>query len=94
MTDRLPATIALAVGAREEISLRLALPADEVAIERLSQLAGRRLSAGVVLVAEADGEILAAADPNGCVISDPFRVTLDVVELLRLRASQLRSAAA
>ena len=94
MSGRLPSTIASAVGAREEISLRLALPADDVAIERLSQLAGRRLSAGVVLLAEADGEILAAADPNGCVISDPFRVTLDVVELLRLRASQLRSAAA
>jgi hypothetical protein len=94
MTRRLPATIASAVGARDEIALRLALPADDVAIERLSQLASRRLSAGVVLVAEADGEILAAADPHGCVISDPFRVTIDVVELLRLRAAQLRAAAA
>ena len=44
MTDRLPSTIASAVGAREEISLRLALPADDAAIQRLSELAGRRLS--------------------------------------------------
>jgi hypothetical protein len=94
MTRRLPSTIASAVGAREEISLRLAHPADDAALERLSELAGRRLSAGIVLVAEADGEILAAADGSGRVISDPFRVTLDVAELLRLRAGQLRQAAA
>ena len=43
---------------------------------------------------EADGELVAAASPaGGEVVSDPFRVTLDVVELLRLRASQLRAAA-
>jgi predicted ATP-grasp superfamily ATP-dependent carboligase len=93
MTDRLPATIASAVGAREEISLRLALPDDDVAIHRLSELASRQLSGRVVLVAEADGEILAAASADGCVIGDPFRVTLDVAELLRLRAAQLRAAA-
>ncbi len=94
MTDRLPSTIASAVGARAEISLRLALPADDAAIHQLSELASRQLAERVVLVAEADGELLAAADANGCVISDPFRVTLDVVELLRLRAFQLRAAAA
>jgi hypothetical protein len=93
MSDRLPSTIASAVGAREEISLRLALPTDDAALERLSELAGRRLS-GVVLVAEADGVLLAAADADGCVVSDPFRVTLDVTELLRLRSAQLRAVAA
>jgi hypothetical protein len=93
MTSRLPSTIASAVGAREEISLRVALPADDAAIGRLSELASRQLT-NVVLVAEADGEILAAADACGSVISDPFRVTLDIVELLRLRAAQLRSASA
>jgi hypothetical protein len=93
MTDRLPSTIASAVGAREQISLRLALPADDAAIHQLSELAGRELS-GVVLIAEADGALLAAADAGGCVVSDPFRVTLDVVELLRLRAAQLRAVAA
>ncbi len=94
MSNRLPSTIASEVGAREEISLRLALPADDAALHRLAELASSRLPVGTVLVAEADGEILAAADPDGLVISDPFRVTLDVVELLRLRAAQLRAAAA
>jgi hypothetical protein len=94
MTGRLPATIASAVGARGEIALRLALPADDAALQRLSGLSERRLRDGAVLVAEADGEVLAAADARGTVISDPFRVTIDVVELLRLRASQLRLAAA
>ena len=94
MTGRLPSTIASAVGAREAISLRLALPADDVALWRLSEVAGRQLSPGTVLVVESDGEILAAADADGHVISDPFRVTLDVAELLRLRTAQLRAAAA
>jgi hypothetical protein len=94
MTDRLPTTIASAVGARDEIALRLAHPADDAAIRRLADLSDRRIPSGRVLVAEVDGEILAAADAGGCVVRDPFRVTVDVVELLRLRASQLRAAAA
>ncbi len=94
MTSRLPLTIASAVGAREEIALRLALPADEASLWRLSELADRPLPQGIVLVAESDGELLAAADADGHVIGDPFRVTVDVAELLRLRAAQLRAAAA
>lgn len=94
MSDRLPSTIASAVGAREEIALRLALPADDAALYGLADLSGRRAPVGRVLVAEVGGEILAAADADGSVVSDPFRVTIDVVELLRLRASQLRAAAA
>ena len=94
MTGRLPATIASAVGARAEIALRHALPADDAKLSRLAHLSGRRLRGEAILVAEADGEVLAAADEQGTVISDPFRVTVDIVELLRLRADQLRLAAA
>lgn len=94
MTRRLPPTIASAVGAREEIALRLALPADDAALNQLAELSSRQLPVGRVLIAEADGEVLAAADTDGRVVSDPFRVTVDVVELLRLRAAQLRAAAA
>jgi len=93
VTDRLPATIASAVGAREEISLRLAVPADDAALDQLATLAGQRRPHGRVIVAKVDGEILAAAAPDGCIVSDPFRVTLDVAELLRLRTAQLRAAA-
>ena len=94
MTRRLPSTIASAVGAREEIALRLALPADDAALDRLVELSGRPRPAGRVLLAEVDGELLAAADADGHVVSDPFRVTMDLTELLRIRAAQLRAAAA
>ena len=71
-----------------------ALPADGPALERLEQLAERRLAAGPLLLVEVDGELVAAAPASGGhVVADPFRVTLDVEELLRLRSSQLRAAA-
>ncbi|MFN8223959.1 MAG: hypothetical protein U0R50_12025 [Gaiellales bacterium] len=49
---------------------------------------------GELLLAESDGELIAAAATDGTgVISDPFVVTGDVVELLALRARQLLAAA-
>jgi hypothetical protein len=94
MTDRLPSVIASTVGARAEISIRHASPADTPALESLARLADRRAPAGPVLVAEADGEIVAAIGGDGGVVTNPFLVTLDLVELLRVRASQLHAAAA
>ena len=94
MTSRLPATVASAVGGRGTISIRRARPADGRAIARLEALADRRLPTGPILLAEVDGELVAAApEDGGLAVSDPFRVTLDVAELLRLRWSQLRAAA-
>jgi hypothetical protein len=94
MTSRLPATVASAVGGRGTISIRRARPADGCAIARLEELADRRLPTGPILLAEVDGELVAAApEEGGQAVSDPFRVTLDVAELLRLRSSQLRAAA-
>jgi hypothetical protein len=94
MTGHVPAVVASAVGGRAQISIRLATPADGAALARLALLAGRRAPAGPVLLAEADGELVAAVGPHGAPLSDPFRVTLDLVELLELRASQLRAVAA
>jgi hypothetical protein len=94
MTSPVPEAVAAAVGGRAEIRIRHAGPGDEQAIERLSQLAGRRVPDGPLLVADADGELIAAAPvAGGRAISDPFRVSLDVVELLQLRSRQLRAAA-
>jgi len=95
MTSRgLPATVASVVGGRGRISLRRALPSDGPALARLQELADRRLPDAPLLVAEVDGELVAAAAvEGGDVVTDPFRVTLDVQELLRLRSSQLRAAA-
>ena len=94
MKPRLPATVASAVGGRSRIVIRYACPADGPALARLEGLSGRSLGNEPILVAEADGDIVAALSTDGGdVVSDPFRVTLDVSELLRLRTSQLRAAA-
>ena len=94
MTSRVPATVASAVGGRGSIVIRHARPADAPTLARLEGLAGRSLGNEPILVVEADGELVAAAPAaGGEVVSDPFRVTLDVVELLLLRTSQLRAAA-
>ena len=94
MSSRVPATVASAVGGRSSIVIRYARPTDGAALGRLADLADRRLPSTLLLVAEADGELVAAAPATGGdVVTNPFRVTLDVVELLRLRASQLRAAA-
>jgi hypothetical protein len=94
MSSHVPATVASAVGGRSTILIRYALPADGPALARLEGLADRRLPAGPLLVAEADGALVAAAPAaGGEIVSDPFSVTLDVAELLRLRSRQLRAAA-
>jgi predicted ATP-grasp superfamily ATP-dependent carboligase len=91
---RLPRTIASAVGARSRITIRAVSPADDEALESLRALAGSDIPAGRLLAAEADGEIVAVVDEQGHALSDPFRVTVDVVEILRLRAAQLQRLAA
>ena len=94
MSSHVPATVASAVGGRCRILIRYAQPADGPALARLQDLADRRLPAGEVLVAEADDRLVAASPAaGGDVVTDPFAVTLDVVELLRLRSRQLRAAA-
>jgi hypothetical protein len=94
MTSRVPATVASAVGGRSRILIRYACPADGPALAQLQGLAGRTLGREPILLAEADGDLVAATSTlDGTVVTDPFRVTLDVSELLRLRTSQLRAAA-
>ncbi len=92
--DRLPASVADAVGSRSAIVIRPARRADEAAISRLARLSDRRVPAAALLVAEVDGAVVAAAPVDGgTALSDPFAVTVDVTELLALRAVQLRAAA-
>ena len=65
---------------------------EAFAVRRLAYLDSRRPLRGDVLVAFVDGEPLAAISlADGTVVADPFRLTADIVELLRLRA-QLRDA--
>jgi hypothetical protein len=89
-----PATVASAVGGRCSIVIRHARPGDSPTLARLEGLAGRSLGGDPILVVVADGELVAAAPAaGGEVVSDPFGVTHDVVDLLQLRTSQLRAAA-
>jgi hypothetical protein len=75
------------------VLIRAARGSDGAALERLAALDSSSLPAGELLVAEADGEVLAALEPaTGRHIANPFRRTADIVALLRLRASRADTA--
>ena len=95
MTDHLPAALARQVGERGEIAIRPAQPADARAVRRLAQLVDRPVPAEPMLLAESDGAVVVALSTvTGDVVSDPFRATGDLVDLLRLRSAQLDGLAA
>jgi hypothetical protein len=93
---RLRRSRAVAVDAIEApIVIRSAADADAKAIARLGVLDGHRLPAGQQLVAEAGGQILAAAEiGSGATVADPFKPTGGVARLVAMRAEQLRPRAA
>jgi hypothetical protein len=74
----------------EGVEIRYAGSTDAPALERLRQLDSGHGVEGTALLAEADGVALAALElGSGRVIADPFRRTVEVIELLRVRAGQL-----
>ena len=75
----------------QPVSIREATLADSAAVDALATLDSSRRPLGRLLVAEVDGEIVAALSIDGMrAIADPFRPTAELVELLELRAAQLR----
>jgi hypothetical protein len=75
------------------IAIRLATGADTAALIRLASLDSAAVPIGRVLVADLDGQIVAAHPlDGGRPIADPFHPTADARELLELRVSQLPSA--
>ena len=76
------------------LTVRLATSADRPALERLAALDGaEQAPAGPVLIGSVMARPVAALSLlNGCVVADPFTPTCELVELLRLRARQLRGA--
>ena len=74
------------------ILIRYSRDDDHVALERLAALDSRRLPKGPFLLAEIDGELVAAAplDLDVEPLSDPFLPTANVRELLRLRVGQVQ----
>jgi hypothetical protein len=74
----------------EDVTLRLCTVQDDPALERLAQLESRELPGGRFVVAEVDGELVAAVPvAGGAAFADPFRKTAHLVPLLRTRARQL-----
>jgi hypothetical protein len=73
------------------VLIRRAAAADDPALARLSALDERELPAGERLIGEIGGRIVAALEVcSGRAIADPFVATTGVVELLGLRAAQVR----
>jgi hypothetical protein len=71
------------------ISIRLATHDEDGMLLRLAALDSAPAPRGPVLVADVDGEIVAAHSlARERSIADPFRRTADVRELLELRARQ------
>jgi hypothetical protein len=71
------------------ISIRLASEADNANLIQLAALDSAPAPHGPVLVADLDGEIVAAHQLDRArSIADPFRPTADLRELLELRARQ------
>jgi hypothetical protein len=65
---------------------------DQAALERLAALDSRTLPEGPFLVAEIDGELVAALpiDADAEPVSDPFRPTANICALLELQTSHVR----
>jgi hypothetical protein len=73
------------------VTLRYSSAADENRLRRLAELDSAEPPAGAALIAEIDGRIRAALPLDGSApIADPFHRGAELIELLRLRASQLR----
>jgi hypothetical protein len=72
------------------IALRVAGPGDDAALSRLAQLDSARPPAGEVLLAEVDGQAVAAVSlADGHVVATPMAPTGEARELLALRAAHL-----
>ena len=77
-----------------EVTIRFARAQDAGAVARLEAMEDRSLTDGPRLVAHLDGAPVAAlAIADDGVVADPFEPTVAAVELLRLRARQLRLTA-
>jgi hypothetical protein len=77
-------------GRAERLTLRFGSTADEDTLARLAALDSSKPPAYPVLLAEVDGQLLAALGlSDGTAVADPFHPTADLLDLLRARAHQL-----
>jgi hypothetical protein len=81
------------VALRDVVVIRPARDAELAQLHDLAGIDSAEPLGGAVLVAAVAGELWAALSlQDGRVIADPFRPTTGAVELLRMRAAQLRAA--
>src|SRR3954454_20367434 len=74
--------------------IRPATEEDVRALSQLAQLDSQRPLGGNVLIGEIDGDPAAAISLNeNRVISDPFQRTVQLAQMLRMRAASLTAAA-
>jgi hypothetical protein len=74
------------------LTVRAATLRDGEAVRVLAALEGVAMPRGRLLVAEVGQEVVAALPlDGGRALADPFRPTAQLVELLQLRAKQLRA---
>jgi hypothetical protein len=72
------------------VTLRYASAADSDRLRALAELDSSTVPSGPSLVAEVDGRLRAALPLDGTApIADPFHRGAELIDLLRLRASQL-----
>ena len=82
-----------AFSAAPTVLIRAARGSDGAALGRLAELDSARVPAGDLIVAEAEGTLVAAHSPDARkTIADPFRPTADVVRLLEVRGAMMRAA--
>ena len=74
------------------VLIRAARGSDGPALHTLAGLDSATVPSGSLLLAEADGQLVAALGAGGERIADPFRSTDDVIALLELRAGRARRA--
>ena len=75
---------------RHDIKIRTARSEDALALGRLAQLDGTHYDGASALVAEVEGELIAALPFDGsCAFADPFRRSAPLVDMLELRRGQM-----
>jgi hypothetical protein len=80
-------------GDMSEITIRIAAETDTAHLERLAALDSTDAPRGRTLVAEVDGELVAALPVDGNEpIGDPFHRTAELLRLLELRKAQITRA--
>jgi hypothetical protein len=71
------------------LTIRRATPADAPQITRLAELDAKRPPSGDVLIAFSAGSPIAALSAtDGHEVADPFKLSAEAIELMRLRAAQ------